>query len=257
MAQIEEVKGIVLYQRKHRERDYLVKVFTQRFGKVMFFVRGTKKPQGEIQQAIQPFTQATFLADIRERGLSFLRGAKEIEKPVNLQHDIFKHAYATYLSGLMDAVIEDHQVSSSLYGLLSEALLLMEEGYDAEVITNIVEVKLLKPFGVGPNFKACAICGKTKGLFDYSDKYHGILCSEHFYEDPRRLHIDPKAVHLVRLYSVIELDKIGDISIKESTQSQIKTLVDHIYNESVGLHLKSKSFIDNLYKWEDYLKKDH
>lgn len=257
MAQIEEVEGIVLYQRKHRERDFLVKVFTRRFGKIMFFVRGAKRQQGEIHQAIQPFTQATFIADIRERGLSFLRGAKEIERPTDLQTDIFRHAYATYIAGLMDAVIEDHQTNPSLYSLLSESLSLMEEGYEAEVITNIVEVKLLEPFGVGPNFLACAICGKTKGIFDYSDKYHGVLCSEHFFEDPRRLHIDPKAVHLVRLYSVIKLDKIGEVSISEATQSQIKHLIDHIYSESVGLHLKSKSFIDNLYKWEDYLKKDN
>ena len=39
MAHLEEIEGIVLYQRKHRERDFLVKIFTERFGKIMFFVR--------------------------------------------------------------------------------------------------------------------------------------------------------------------------------------------------------------------------
>lgn len=257
MAQMEEVEGIVLYQRKHRERDFLVKIFTKRFGKIMFFVRGSKRQQGEIYQAIQPFTQATFIADIRETGLSFLRGAKDIEKNIDLQTDIFKNAYATYISGLIDAVIEDHRSHPALYDLLHQALFLIDEGYAPEVVTNIIEVKLLEPFGVGPNFLGCAICGKTQGIFDYSDKYQGVLCTEHFFEDPRRLHVNPKAVHLVRLYSVIKLDKIGEISIAPDTQSEIKRLVDHIYEELVGLHLKSKSFIDNLYKWEDYLKKDN
>ncbi len=256
MAQLEEVDGIVLYQRRHRERDFLVKIYTQKFGKIMFFVRGTKRQQGEIYQAIWPFTQATFIADIRESGLSFLRAAKNIERHHDLQKDIFQNAYATYISGLIDAVIEDHIPNYFLYELLKESLALIDEGYDPEVITNIVEVQLLEPFGVGPNFQGCAICHKTKGVFDYSDKYHGILCSEHFMEDSRRLHIDPKAVHLVRLYSVIKLGKIGEISITDSTQSEIKKLVDHIYAESVGLQLKSKSFIDNLYKWEDYLRKE-
>ena len=50
MATLEEVEGIVLYQRKHRERDFLVKIFTKRFGKIMFFVRGSKRPQGEVFQ---------------------------------------------------------------------------------------------------------------------------------------------------------------------------------------------------------------
>ena len=117
MAHLEEIEGTVIYQRKHRERDFLVKIFTKKFGKVMFFVRGAKRPQGEIFQAIQPFTKAIFIADIRESGLSFLRGAKEIEQKRDLQSDIFSNAYATYISALTDAAIEDRIAYPSLYNL--------------------------------------------------------------------------------------------------------------------------------------------
>lgn len=254
MAELEEVEGIVLYNRKHRERDFLVKIFTQRFGKIMFFVRGSKKQQGSLFQSIQPFSTGTYIADIRENGLSFLRGSKNIENSRDLQTDIFKNAYATYICALADAAVEDRTVHPSLFALVSQSLHLINEGYEPEVIANIIETKLLEIFGVAPNFLACGVCQKTKGSFDFSDKFHGILCSEHFFEDPRRLHLDPKAVHLVRLYSVIKLDKIGDVSIKPETQNEIKRLLDHLYDQSVGLRLKSKKFIDNLYKWEDYLK---
>ena len=254
MAELEEVEGIVLYNRKHRERDFLVKIFTQRFGKIMFFVRGSKKQQGSLFQSIQPFSTGTYIADIRENGLSFLRGSKNIENSRDLQTDIFKNAYATYICALADAAVEDRTVHPSLFALVSQSLHLINEGYEPEVIANIIETKLLEIFGVAPNFLACGVCQKTKGSFDFSDKFHGILCSEHFFEDPRRLHLDPKAVHLVRLDSVIKLDKIGDVSIKPETQNEIKRLLDHLYDQSVGLRLKSKKFIDNLYKWEDYLK---
>ncbi len=256
MARLEEIEGIVLYQKKHRERDFLVKIFTERFGKKMFFIRGMKRPQGEIFQAIKPFSKATFIADVRSGGLSFLRGAKNIDHPTNIQTDIFKHAYATYIGALADAATEDHLPNISLYHLIDQSFHAIEEGYEPKVITNIIEVKLLTYFGVGPNFQACSICGTTKGIFDYSDKFHGIICSEHFFEDERRLHIDPKAVHLVRLYSVIHLEKLGTISIKEKTQNEITRLIDYLYDQNVGLHLKSKKFIDNLYKWEDSLKKE-
>lgn len=254
MATLEEVEGIVLYQRKHRERDFLVKIFTKRFGKIMFFVRGSKRPQGEVFQAIQPFTKATFIADIRMEGLSFIRGAKNIEQNKNIQVDIFNHAYSTYISGLVDAAVEDHIPNHPMYDLLEDGLYLIDEEYNPEVISNILEVKFLYFFGVAPNFRGCSVCGKTEGVFDYSDKFHGILCSEHFIEDTRRLHIGPKAMHLVRLYSVINLETIGDISIKANTQEEIKRLIDHIYDQLVGLRLKSKKFIDDLYKWENFLK---
>lgn len=256
MAHLEEVEGIVLYNRKHRERDFLVKIFTKRFGKVMFFVRGSKKQLGDLMQSIQPFARATFIADIREGGLSFLRGSKDLETYRDLQTDIFKNAYATYICALADAALEDRVLNLQMYDLIEQSLHLLNEGYTPEVIANIIEVKFLRDFGVAPNLISCGVCQKTEGLFDFSDKYHGILCSEHFSEDPRRLHMNPKAVHLVRLYSVIKLEKIGEISIKPGTQSEIKRLIDHIYDQSLGLKLKSKKFIDNLYKWEDYLKKE-
>lgn len=256
MAQLEEVEGIVLYRRRHRERDFLVKIFTKRFGKVMFFVRGSKKQQSEMMQAIQPFAKATFIADIREGGLSFLRGSKDLEIYRELQIDIFKNAYATYICALADAALEDKVTHIDIYYQIEQSLNLLNEEYDPEVIMNIIETKFLRTFGVAPNFISCGICGKTEGIFDFSDKYHGIICSEHFYEDPRRLHVNPRAMYLVRLYSVLKMDKIGDISIKTETQQEIKRLIDHIYEQSVGLNLKSKSFIDNLHKWEDTLKKD-
>lgn len=256
MANLEEVEGIVLYNRKHRERDFLVKIFTKRFGKIMFFVRGSKKPQGDLLQSIQPFARAIYIADIRQEGLSFFRGSKELQTYRDIQTDIFKNAYATYICALADAAIEDHMVHLPMYEEVEKALHIINEGYNPEVISNIIEVKFLRYFGVAPNLTSCGICHKTTGIFDYSDKYHGIICSEHFFEDSRRLRINPKAMQLVRLYSVIRLDRIGEISIKEDTQSEIKRLLDHIYDQSVGLKLKSKKFIDNLYKWEDYLKKD-
>lgn len=256
MAQLEEVEGIVLYHRRHRERDFLVKIYTKRFGKVMFFVRGSKKQQNEMMQAIQPFARATYIADIREGGLSFLRGSKDLETYRELQIDIFKNAYATYICALADAAIEDKTAHLDMYYQVEHSLNLLNEEYDPEVIMNIIEIKFLRYFGVSPNFVACGVCGKSEGIFDFSDKYHGIICSDHFFEDPRRLHVDPRAMHIIRLYSVIKLDKIGDISIKSETQLEIKRLIEHIYEQSVGLKLKSKKFIDNLHEWEDTLKKD-
>lgn len=256
MAHLEELEGIVLYHRNHRERDFLVKIFTKKYGKLMFFIRGSKKQQGSIIQSIQPFTKGTFIADVREEGLSFLRSTKDVQSFREIQTDIFKHAYSTYICSLADAAIEDHLPHMRMFDEINQALNLIAEGFSSEVVTNIIEVKFLTDFGVAPNLTSCAICGKTQGIFDYSDRYHGILCSEHFLKDNRRLHVDPKAMQLIRLYSVIKLDKIGEVSIKEQTQLEIRRLIDHIYNQLVGLNLKSKKFIDNLYKWEDTFKND-
>ncbi|WP_413526891.1 DNA repair protein RecO [Marinilactibacillus psychrotolerans] len=255
MAHLEEVEGIVISVRKHRERDFLVKLFTDRYGKMMFFVRGTKNPNNKLNRAIQPFSHGTYIADIRDQGLSFLRDAKDIAPYSQVQLDIFKNAYATYACGLADAALEDRIPDFNLFIQLKEGLNLMDELDDPEIILNILEIRFLRYFGVMPELRGCVICGKTEGAFDYSSKFHGLLCPKHYFEDERRYHASPKAIHFIRLFSVISFDKIGSISLSDQTKKDIRYVIDMLYEELVGLKLKSKRFIDHMHEWDGILKR--
>jgi len=256
VSNLAESYGIVLSKRIYKERDYLVKIFLEDYGKMMFYVRGSKNPNFPLRNVIQPFTQAVFIVDIRKEGLSFIRDAKQLEPNKSLQLDIFKNAYATYICGLIDASFQDKVPSPPLFNQLSTGLLKIDQDYDSEVITNVFEIKLLHNFGVMPEFQQCVICGKTKGVFDYSSKFHGILCQEHFYEDERRLHAAPRAIYLIRQFSIVNLDQLGSISVKEETKAEIRYVIDTIYDELVGVRLKSKSFIEQMDKWKNLLSPD-
>lgn len=254
MSQLEEVHGIVLSVRKHRERDFLLKLFTREYGKLMFFVRGTKNPNNKLKPAIQPFTQATYIADVRDQGLSFIRDAKLVRPFSSIQQDIFQNAYATYILQLADVALEDKQVNPEVFGQLVRGLEAIDEGLDAEVIMNIFEIRFLKHFGVMPELRGCVMCGITEGAFDYSSLHHGLLCPAHYYEDERRYHASPKAIHFIRLFSVISFDKINSISVKDETKQEIRAVIDQLYDELVGIRLKSRKFIDSMKEWENLLK---
>jgi DNA repair protein RecO (recombination protein O) len=255
MAHLEEVEGVVLSVRKHRERDFLVKIFTDTYGQLMFFVRGTKNPNNKLRTAIQPFSHGTYIADIRKEGLCFLRDAKNISPFSDVQLDIFKNAYATYICGLADAALEDRKPDPRLLNDLILGLTMMDEGTDPEIIMNLFEVRFLRYFGVMPEFRGCVICGETEGAFDYSSKFHGLLCPKHFDQDERRLHAHPRAIHFIRLFSAVSLEKIGNVNVKEETKKEIQAVLDQLYDELVGLRLKSKRFIDNMHSWEGILKR--
>lgn len=254
MAHLEEVKGLVLSVRKHRERDFLLKLFTYEYGKLMFFVRGTKNPNNKLKPALQNFTQATYIADIRSSGLSFVRDSKHVTPFSSIQQDIFKNAYATYILQLADAAIEDRQVDPGLYEQLNRGLKAINDDLDPEIIMNIFEIRFLRYFGVMPELRGCVICGITEGAFDYSSIHHGLLCPKHFHEDERRYHASPKAIHFIRLFSVISFDKINSITIKEETKKEIRAVIDQLYDELVGIKLKSRKFIDSMKEWENMLK---
>lgn len=252
----EEIEGIVLFVKPHREKDYLVKIFTNRFGPLMFFVRGSRRNDSLHHQLI-PLTVGTFYADIRKDGLSFIQAVRNVEKFPNLQMDIMKNAYGTYLCMLTDAAIADQEPNSQVYQELVSALKLIEKGNDLKIIAFMFEVKRLRQFGVEPNWTRCAVCGQTEGIFDYSSKYHGILCSNHFYCDKRRFHASPAAVHILRQLNFLDFNLVGNISVQEKTKAEMKRVLDKIYVENVGIHLKSKSFIEQMEKYVSYFENDN
>jgi DNA repair protein RecO (recombination protein O) len=51
----------------------------------------------------------------------------------------------------------------------------------------------------------------------------------------------------------ISLKQVENISIKEETKKEIRLFIDALYEEYVGIHLKSKKFIDQMDNWKDML----
>lgn len=65
-----ETRGIVLYNQDFREDDKLVKIFTEKSGKRMFFVKHASK--SKLVASIQPLTHADYIVKINDDGLSYI-----------------------------------------------------------------------------------------------------------------------------------------------------------------------------------------
>ena len=145
-----ESRGFILFNRNYRENDKLVKIFTKQAGKRMFFVRGGGS--GKLSAVIQPLNIAEFMMTVNDEGLSFIEDYSQAESFKEITSDIFKLSYATYLAALTDAAIADGVVDAQLFAFLEKTLVLMEEGLDYEILTNIFEIQVLDRFGVRLNF---------------------------------------------------------------------------------------------------------
>lgn len=254
MSQLVESKGLIISSRNYKEKDKLVKIFTESAGKMMFYVKGIHRRNQPLAPAIRPFTQAVYIGTFKSEGLSFITSVKDVHAYRKIQEDIFLSGYGTYLLSLVDAAIEDHQYDPNLFHFTQQALERMNQGDDAEIITNIFEIQILQRFGIAPIWTHCAVCGETQGKFDYSSKYGGVICERHWSLDPRRYHADPRAVYFARMFSAISYERINGIHLKEETKQAIRQLIDQLYEEYVGIHLKSKKFIDQMKSWEHVLK---
>jgi DNA repair protein RecO (recombination protein O) len=52
----------------------------------------------------------------------------------------------------------------------------------------------------------------------------------------------------------LNLSQVHSMTVKKTTAQQLRRILDEIYDNSVGLHLKSKRFIDQMGSWYQPLK---
>lgn len=258
MAQhsIEDFNGIVVSRKPYREKDLLVKILTDRFGFKTFFVRGAKGPKFKLRSALLTFSHGVYVGDVRDDGLSFINAAKDVIQYQSLTTNIELNAYATYLFGLLEAAFSENEPLGRWFLKMQRILELMDEGYDAEILTNIMEIQLLEPFGVKPDWESCVICQRTDLPFDFSEEYGGLLCQNHWHKDPHRLHLNQRTIYYLRLFSVLDLNRLNSIQVKPETKKELRKTIDQIYNDLVGVHLKSKKFIDEMQQWNSGFSND-
>ena len=245
-------KALILYNRNFREDDKLVKIFTERAGKRMFFVKHAVN--SKLSPVIQPLTIANLLMKINDEGLSYIQDYQDVQSFNRINNDLFIMSYATYVAALADASIHDNQPDAALFAFLEKTLELMNQGLDYEILTNIFEIQILSRFGVSLNFHECIFCHRTGMPFDFSFKWNGLLCPEHYYQDERRSHLHPNIPFLLNQFQSVEFETLETISLNKEIKQQLRHIIDQLYDEYVGIHLKSKKFIDSLGDWGNILQ---
>ena len=250
-----DFRGIIMFRRDYRERDLLVKILTDKIGPAMFFVKGAKKRGFRMAADILPFTHGEYIGSLTDNGLSFINTASDTSQYRSIATDISKNAYATYILALVDSAFQDGQGIGGWFNQVAAALALMNNGLDEQVIANVIETQLLVRFGVAPTWDRCVICGRDDLPLDFSEQYGGMLCRNHWHLDERRLHLDQRTVYYLQRFSTLNLQKLNSIKINPVTKRRLQFVMDSLYDNEVGLNLKSKQFIRQMGQWEEKLKK--
>ena len=149
---------------------------------------------------------------------------------------------------LTDRCSEEKKVNPYLFELLYQALNYINEGYDPEIIKNIYEMKMLPSLGMYPVLNQCVICGATEGtvfFFNQGGRNYLPRCLE---KDPYHLKVSPATIKLLRIFYYLDLNRLGNISVKPETKAELKKVIDGYYDEYSGLYLKSKKFLEQIEK---------
>jgi DNA repair protein RecO (recombination protein O) len=214
--------------------------------------RGAKKPNSRLSSITQLFTHGYFLIN-RGSGLGSMQQGETATSLRSIGEDIFLTAYASYIVELTDKCTDEKKPNPYHFELLYQTLNYLNEGYDPDILMNIYEMKMLNVLGLNPILNQCSVCGSIDGHFSFSIREGGFICHRCLDKDPYHFKLSPSAVKLLRLFYHFDLSRLGNISVKEETKAELKSVITSYYDEYSGLHLKTKKFLNSMDKFRNLL----
>ncbi|MCY1691940.1 DNA repair protein RecO [Exiguobacterium sp. SL14] len=205
-----------------------------------------KSRQGDrFNAASQPFVRAVYIYP-RSRGLGQLKSADVITSHAHIRQDVVLMAYAMYLLELADKALDERVPQPTLYDLFVEGLEAMDDGLDPDVVSFIIELRLLRHLGIAPHLNGCTICGSAEAPFAFSLHHGGLLCRRHRHEDEHAVFMSEAVAKMLYVFSVYDFSRIGTVTVKPETKRLLRQIMDAYMERYSGLRLRSKRVLDQL-----------
>ena len=190
-------EGFVLRNRKYRETDSLLTIFTQKIGKVNAIAKGVYKHKSNLLAGTQPFSYSECVL-YKGRSLYTINRCEIKEIFYSLGEDLKKLSFAAYIVELVESVTAEGQTNSRLFNLLRKTLYILKEN-DIEInsIIRAFEIKLIDYSGYRPYLTSCVHCAnKQSKLWKFSIEQGGLLCSLCSNTDPFALKMGNTTIKL-------------------------------------------------------------
>ena len=239
---IKKIEGIVVSEVDYKESSKIINILSPTDGIVGILARGTKKIKSNLSSVTSKLTYGYFHVNYKENGLSTLIEVDVIDSFRKIRLDIDLISYASYILELANMVYK-HDNDSNIYDLLIASLKKINEGYDYEVITSILELKLLEYLGIMPVIDRCVGCGAKDGIVTISSYKGGYICRNCLGNE---VLVDIKTIKLLRMFYLVDIDKISKLDVSVKSKEEITRFIDDYYDRYSGLYLKTKEFLKNL-----------
>ena len=236
---IREIEGIIVSTVDYKESSKIINIFTKDEGIIGVLARGSKRLKSNISASSNVLTYGIFHINVRNNGMGNLLDVDVINNFKCIKSDLLKINYSCFLLELASQVYR-HDNDNNIYKLLIDGLNKINDGYDENVITSIMELKMLDYLGIRPVIDKCVSCGSSDDIVTISSYKGGYLCKNCIGTE-KVLNI--KTLKLIRMFYYLDISKISKIDISSNIMKEINNFIDDYYDRYAGLYLKSKALL--------------
>ena len=239
---ISKFEGIIITETPYGDNSKIINVLTKERGIIGIMCNNAKSIKNPLRTKTLKFTYGYFHINYNENKLSKLVDVDIIDNLSTIRNDITLISYMSYITDLTYQVVKQNN-DLDIFNIFISTVLKLNEKKNPLILTNIIELKYLDYLGVGLNLDSCIRCGSKKNIVTLDPDEGGYVC-QNCYTNERLL--NPKSIKLIRMYYLININTITDISINPAVAQEINYFLDKYYERYTGLYLKSKDFLKKL-----------
>lgn len=235
-----KIEGIIIQETNYSESSKILNIFTKELGVIGVISKGCRRLKSPLGGISRKLCYGDFIINYRNSGLSTLISADLKNDFRVLRSDIKKISYASYILELISQVVKQNN-DSNLFDLLISSLVKINDSFNEEIITLIVELQSLKYLGIDVNVDCCSNCGTNSNIITLNVDKGGYICRECY---DNEIIVTPKTIKVVRLLYYADISKITKLELNNITIKEISKFLEDYYEKYSGLYLKSKSFLN-------------
>lgn len=243
------VEGIVIRAVAYGEGNLIVTIYTEGSGKIGVMARGAKKTRSRLGAVTQLYTYGEYVFFKSGAGsLGTLQHAEIIDSYPTIRADLRSSSYAAYFAELVDRFLPDDEASSFLFEQLKASLSAINEGKDPQIVSHILEMKLLAASGYAPNLLECAVCGRPlePERLMFSVSLGGTVCKSCAVKAADSEAMKPNIWKLLRLLQATDARKLGNVSVGKESKTAVKAVIRRWMDAHADIRLKTRNVLDQV-----------
>ena len=131
---LENTTGIILHQIKYTDSGNIAQIFTKKFGRQSFLIRGIRnKRQGKQNVHLQPLSIIDIVLYYKEsRGMQTLKEYSVSFLPADIYNNIVKTSMALFLGEVLTTVLREESPQEDLFEFIRDSVIYLDrldEGY--------------------------------------------------------------------------------------------------------------------------------
>ena len=232
-----KVKGIVISETPYGETSKILNVLTEDFGLIGVISKGSRNVKNKLRGVSNKMNYCEYIINYKDNGLSTMIEGNTIKSFKNIYANMKMAAYSFYIMDLVYQVIKENN-DKEIFNILESSLIKIDDGLSPELISIIVELKLLKYLGVMINLDSCVNCGNKNDFLTIDIENGGLIC-KNCYQNGYIM--DNKSLNLIIMLNKINLSKLTKLEITdEMVYKDINEFIYEYYSTYTGIYLKRK-----------------